>query len=224
MRAFLIFIFLSCLSFASYSQQTDTTISINSEDDEGVIVKPDDSDPLKIGIKIGTGYCSLLGSELQHPAGRVGVDGSVYLRYRFKSKLVLTGELGASFRGSNFNNGIDEYSSIRMYYLDVPAYLSYPVGKTKSTLLIAGLQYSYLLNANIYIYTNGLPNATPPALKTDDILPLTGVQFNTDYVAFQILLKYGLLNINSGLLGPDTKPAYKGGDIHNFAFEINFLF
>lgn len=225
---FFILLFL-LISVTGFSQQTDTTNA--NEVDEGIIVKPDNSDPFKIGIKIGAGYSGMLGTELQNSVGRVGVDGSIYLRYRFKSKFTLIGELGASFRGSSFNNGDTGYSSIRMYYLDIPVYGAFPISKNKTTFILAGFQYSHLLNANMYVGRNGLPNPSSPALKTFDVLPLAGIQFNTDWVNIQLMLKYGLVNLNQNQPWPTsiqggspTLPSNTGGSIHNFAFEFNLFF
>jgi hypothetical protein len=87
-----------------------------------------------------------------------------------------------------------------------------------------GLQYSYLLNSSIY--QTDANNAEPeaPGLKKHDLLAVLGGQFYTPFVGFQVLAKYGLVNINDGLLGAQTKPAFKGKDIHNFAIEFNIIF
>ena len=43
------------------------------------------------------------------------------------------------------------------------------------------------------------------------------------FIGFQLVAKYGLLNINNGLIS-GLNPPLKNKDIHNFAFEVNFLF
>jgi hypothetical protein len=223
---------LTCFSLVCYGQQTDSS-TVSEEEDEGVIVKPDNSAPLKLGIGFGTGYSGMLGNELLHPIGRVSLQGGLYLRYRFKKNWGVHTGLGASFRGSNFNNGPSQYSSIRTYYLDVPVLFTYAFTQSQETLVVGGIQYSYLLNASMYVSTSSLPAPDPPGFNKNDLALVGGMQFNTPYVAFQLLLKYGLVNINLDQPWPidknntatsPTLPANSGGSIHNFVFEINFLF
>lgn len=223
MSKFFIFIFFLSFSLACYAQEPDTT-AIDNDDDEGVLVKPDNSAPLKLGLKLGVGYASMLGGELQNPTGCFDLNGAAYLRYRFKPRWAYQTEAGVSFRGSNFSNGPSEYSTIKLYYLDVPVMLLYGLNKTATSNLILGVQYSYLLNSSIYTSNGAFPEPTAPGLKKNDVLAIIGAQFYTPFVGFQITAKYGLLNINNGLLGANTKPAYKGKDIHNFAIEIALIF
>ena len=216
-------IFLVLISFACYAQQTDS--SAVDENEEVVFVKPDNSAPLKLGLKLGVGYSSLLGSELQNPVGRMGVNGSAYLRYRFKRKFGLQTEFGASFRGSNFSNGPGEYSSIRSYYFDMPVVLTYSYDKTGNDLAVVGIQYSYLLNSSLYLSNAALPESYAPGLFRHDLSIVIGPQFNTDFVAFQILGKFGLINMNENKAWPgNAKPLNNGGSIRNFSIELNLLF
>ncbi|MFI5221512.1 MAG: porin family protein [Bacteroidia bacterium] len=230
MRKFLFLIALFFGSLQVYSQQAD---SASVPEEEPVFVKPDNSDPLKIGIKIGVGYARLTGDELKNPSGRIGINGGVYLRYRFKSKLCIVPELGVSFRGSNFNNEAGEYSSIRLYYIDLPVMMMYPISSTGNNLVIGGLQYSYLLHSSMFVSTDGTPLGDEPAFNRSDILAACGMQFNTPFVGFQFLLKYGLLNMNANQTWPinsansastPTLPPNGGGTIHNFIIELNLLF
>jgi hypothetical protein len=212
-------------SLACMAQQADSTsVDGENDNDEGVISKPDNSGPLKIGIKLGVGYSSMLGGELENPIGTFGLQGSAYLRYRFKPKFAIQTEVGASFRGSNFNNDVDEYTTIKTYYIDVPVLFVFGLNKTATSNLIIGPQYSRLLNSSIYISNGAAPEPDPPKLKKNDLLAVLGAQFYTPFVGFQVLAKYGLININDGLLGANTKPAYKGKDIHNLAIEFNIIF
>jgi len=217
-------LFLVFLSLVSYAQQADSTNNF-ADNEEAVFVKPDNSDPLKFGLKLGVGYSDFMGSEFAHAVGRVGINGSAYLRYRFKPKWSFQTEVGASFRGSNFSNATSEYSSIRMYYIDVPVMLGYAFDKTNNDLLIAGFQYSYLLNSSIYIADGALPEGNSPSFIKSDIPLILGVQFNTPFVGFQILSKYGLVNLNQNQQWPsNAKPVNTFGTIHNFSIELNLLF
>lgn len=220
---FLLLITFILFSFVCFSQQTDTT-GVPEEYDEGVLVKPDNSGPLKLGLKLGAGYSSMLGKELENPAGTFGIDGSAYLRYRFKPMFAFQTEVGASFRGGNFNNGPGEYSSIKTYYIDLPAMIVIAVDKTTNNHIIAGVQYSRLVNSSLYLTNSVSPETNAPSLKKDDVMALIGMQFYTPFVGFQILAKIGVLDINDGLMGANTKPKYKGKDIRNLAIELNFLF
>lgn len=229
MRKIIPVIFFICFSIVSYAQQADSTVA--NENEEISFFKPDNSAPFKFGLKLGVGYSSFGGSEFAKAIGRAGMNGSAYMRYRFKQKWQFQTELGASFRGSNFNNATGEFSSIRMYYIDVPVMIAYAFDKKNNDLIIAGLQYSYLVNSSFYISTSALPTDAQPSLNRNDLMAILGVQFNTPFVGFQILGKYGLVNLNQNQLWPTatqnaarTQPLNTGGTIHNFSLEFNLLF
>ena len=211
------------LSSVCFAQQADS--SVVEENEEVTFFKPDNSAPLKFGLLLGMGYSGMAGTELKNPTGRVGINGSAYLRYRFKPKFSMQTSVGASYRGSNFSNSTSEYSSIRMYYLDVPVLASIAFDKTNNDLLILGLQYAYLLNSALYISKNALPESVSPSFNKNDISAVFGVQFNTPFVGFQILGKTGLTNINQNQPWPSgAQPANGGGSIHNFSIDLNLLF
>ena len=223
MQKILFTILLFGSTIVCHAQQTDSTAI--GENEEVTFFKPDNSDPLKFGLKLGIGYSGLSGTELHNAIGRIGINGSAYLRYRFNPKFSIQAEFGASFRGSNFNNNPAEYSSIRLYYLDMPLMLSYAFDKTKNDFVVVGLQYSYLVSSAFYISTNALPEPTSPSFNKNDCSAILGFQFNTPFVGFQVLGKYGLLNLNQNQPWPSAaQPANNEGYINNFSLEFNLLF
>jgi hypothetical protein len=62
-----------------------------------------------------------------------------------------------------------------------------------------------------------------PSIKKDDLAAIIGTQFHTPFIGFQIAAKYGLIDINNGLL-PNLNPPNTGKNIHHFVVEINLLF
>ncbi|MES2779607.1 MAG: outer membrane beta-barrel protein [Bacteroidota bacterium] len=220
---FLCFILL--LSGALFSQaQTDSTETDSAEDNsEAVLVIPPINEQLKVGIKFGSGVCTLLGNELANPRPSYMLSGGAYLRYRFKRHWFIQPEACITYKGSNFNNGTAQYQSVRMYYIDVPVLLMLGLNDENTSNVFVGLQYSRLLNASLYLKDAPLPESTAPAIKKDDLAAVLGTQFHTPFVGFQIAVKYGLIDINNGLL-PNLNPPNTGKDIHHFTIEINFLF
>lgn len=210
--------------FFAVAAQAQTDSTDNDDDAEATYAKPDNSGPLKLGIKLGSGYATLLGGEMQHATGTIGLDGTAYARYRFKPRFAMQMELGASFRGSKFNNGNGEYSAIKTYYLDVPVMMVIGLNKSALSNLVIGGQYAYLLNSSIYVNPSAYPEPVSPDLKKHDVLAVMGAQFYTPFVGFQLLAKYGLIDINNGLLGANTKPVNQGRDIRHLSIEINFMF
>jgi Outer membrane protein beta-barrel domain len=203
------------------STQTDSTRI--EEEEESVLVIPPINEQLKIGIKFGSGLCMLTGNELTNPRPSYSLSGGAYLRYRFKRHWFLQPEASFAFKGGNFDNGNLQYSRIRMYYVDVPVLLMRGLNEKNTSNVFIGLQYSRLLNATIYLKDEPLPESTAPKIKKDDLAAVLGAQFHTPFVGFQFALKYGLIDLNNGIL-PNLNPTNTGKDIHHLVLEINLLF
>jgi hypothetical protein len=216
---------LSMLFFFGFAVAAMAQTDSSETDDGGeAYAKPDNSGPLKLGLKLGVGYATLLGEEMERATGSIGLQGTAYIRYRFKPRFAMQAELGASFRGSRFNNTSNEYSAIRTYYIDVPVMAVIGLNQSANVNIVIGGQYSYLLNSSIYYGASPYPEPESPALKKHDVLAVLGAQFYTPFVGFQVLGKYGLIDINEGLLGDKTKPVNQGRDIRHLSIEVNFIF
>lgn len=203
------------------STQTDSTKI--EEEEESVLVIPPINEQLKVGIKFGTGICMLTGNELTNPRPAYSLSGGAYLRYRFKRHWFVQPEVNIAFKGGNFDNGTSQYSRIRMYYVDVPVLLMRGLNEKNTSNIFVGLQYSLLLNASLSLKNDPLPSSVAPSVKNNDLAAVIGTQFHTPFVGFQIAAKYGLIDINNGLL-PDLNPTNTGKDIHHLVLEINLLF
>jgi hypothetical protein len=216
-------ILLLCIGAVQLQAQVDST-DIELEDDEpGEWLKGNMNETHKFGIRFGLSTSTMFGSELENPRPFFGLNGAGYYRYRYSEKSALQLEVGFSLRGSKFSNAADEYSSLRMYCIDAPLYWVRSINKSNNSHLLIGAQYSYILNPNIYIGRSALPDDVTPKLNPNDVMAVAGTQFYAGFVGFQLLAKYGLIDINNGLI-ENLKPTYKGGNINNFTFEINFLF
>lgn len=203
--------------------QTDSAEVEGDEEEELVWLKGDMNEVHEYGIKLGTGFSALLGGELENPTPRFGLLGNAYYRYRYSQKSAIQVEAGISLRGSNFANNNNEYGTIKTYNIDVPLLWVRALNNAKKSHLVLGAQYSHLLSSSIFLVSKQVAESQNPKLKKHDVLLVTGTQFYTGFVGFQFLIKYGLININDGLID-GLNPALKNKDIHNFAFEINFLF
>ena len=203
--------------------QTDSTQTEEEDNSEPTLVIPPINEQLKIGIKLGSGVCTLLGNELSNPRPSYMLTGGTYFRYKFKPHWFVQPEANITFKGSNFNNGTLQYQSLRMYYIDVPVLLMRGLNEHNTSIVFVGLQYSRLLNAALYLKDSPVPESNSPGIKKDDLAAVMGAQFHTPFVGFQIAAKYGLIDLNNGLL-PNLNPPNTGKDIHHFVVEINLLF
>lgn len=221
MKRFLLLLAIMGIS-GLVSAQTDSTLT-EEDDEEPRLVIPAINEQLKAGVKMGGGLSVLLGDELQNPIPTYLLTGGAYLRWRFKPHLCLQPEFNFTYRGSKFENGNLQYSEIVMYSLDVPVLLMYGLTENNTSNLVAGLQYSRLLNSSLYLTGSSVPENTSPSMTKNDCLVMVGAQFHTPFVGFQILAKYGLVDMNAGLM-PNLNPPNTGKSIHPFLFEINLLF
>ncbi|MFN7311980.1 MAG: outer membrane beta-barrel protein [Bacteroidota bacterium] len=209
--------------FSSSAWAQSDSAKYEDEDDEGTWVIPSMNEKHKPGIKLGTGFYTFTGGEMDNPTPMLGLNGTIYYRYKYNEKSAIQIETGISFKGSNFANSAGEYSRMRLYYLDAPLTWVRSLNKNNTTHLNIGVQYAYLLNASIFIEPSPIPETQKPALSKHDMMLVAGTQFYSGFVGFQVMAKYGLLNINNGLI-PNLNPPLKNKDIHNFALELSLLF
>lgn len=213
------FITLGLQSFA----QTDSTELSEGEDEPLEWLKGDMTETHEYGIRFGLSTSTMLGGELDNPRPLIGLNGAAYYRYKYRPKAAIQVEGGFSMRGSTFANNTGEYSSITMYYIDVPLLWVRSLNQKGTNHLLLGAQYSYMINPDIYLNGKSIPESETPKLKKSDVMAVAGAQFYLGFVGFQLVAKYGLIDINNGLIS-GLKPALKNKDIHNCTFEINFLF
>lgn len=225
-RFFKIVVFFVFLCFVNSLQAQDYDgIDSTLEDDEERPVKILPDGKYRFGIKLGTHFSTVLGDENPDNSLRFGINGGLYMRRKFKSQVWgYQLEANGSLRGSNFNgNNTDQYSTLRLVYVDVPMLLFFNLSKDESQKIVVGPQLSYLLTGALYKYGSSLPIEGEPKIKKYDLLGCLGYQINAGHVTIQTMLKYGFYNMNEGLL-PDVKPLNRGKNMNNFMFELNLLF
>lgn len=214
-------VFLILLLCFEVQSQTDSTDSDDNE--EPIWLKGDMNETHEFGIKLGCALSTMLGGEMDNPRPTFGLGGAVYYRYKYKPKAAIQAEVGVSSRGSSFANSAGQYSAIKTYYVDVPVLWVKSLSKSNKTHLLLGLQYSALLNASLYLKPNKTAESERPKLKSYDVLTVAGVQFYSGFVGFQIMAKYGLIDINDGLVA-NLNPPLKNKNINNLSLEFSFLF
>jgi hypothetical protein len=222
--------FVIIFAFLIYSNllhaQLEEVIDSTLEEDESRPVKVLPDDKYKLGIKLGCQLSTLIGEENSNNTSNFGLNGGVYIRRKFKSeKWGYQIELNGSFRGSNFTPKDNEYSAIRLFYLDMPLLCFINLTKDENHKILFGPQISYLLTSSIYKGTFLDRYDSIPNIKKVDLLACVGYHFRLGHVSFQTMLKYGFMSINdkNGLL-QGIKPTNTGKSMNNFIFELNFLF
>lgn len=222
-----IYLFLTLLGFIYFNKtkaQVDDIVDSTLQDDEVQPIKFEPDGKYKFGIKLGCQLSTLLGNENQNNTSRFGINGGVYLRKKFKNeKWGYQVELNGTLRGSNFNAGKEEYSLIRLVYIDVPTYIFFNLSKNENNKLLIGPQFSYLITSAIYKGEASVPFDKEPNLFKYDLLSCVGYQVRLGQISIQSIFKYGFININNGLL-PEALPKNQGKNMNNFAFEVNLIF
>ena len=204
-----------------FAQEADSLA--NEEDDPGVLIIPPINEKIKLGVKLGCGLFMMGGEEANNPYPIFGLTGGGYLRYRFNKHWALQTETNISIRGGKFDNKVDEYGTIRTYYADVPILLMYGLNEKNTNNLFAGAQYSNLLNSIMFKTNSLVQESQAPALNKHDVMLIAGAQFHTPFVGFQLAVKYGLLDANTGLL-PAIGPVNQNKNLRHLAFEFSFIF
>jgi len=185
-----------------------------------------DKEKYTIGIKVGTCFSSLIGQELKNPKVKFGFQGGVYYRQRLGTSLHLLTEMNASFRGSNFNNGKTGYSRISLLNLDLPVLLMFDVSAKKNEhLVFMGPQATYIATSDLYVNPDNVSKYKNLDLKPFDVMAVAGYHYNGYYMGWQVAVKYGLLDINDGIMFIDVKPVTGTGKlIRNISLELSMFF
>jgi hypothetical protein len=219
----LILLVLLAVTSALHAQQEEIIDSTIADDEERPVkVLPDDK--YKFGIKIGGQFSTIVGAENENNTLRFGVNGGLYMRKKFKNeKWGYQIELNGSLRGSNYNSTKDDYSALRLVYVDLPTYLFVNLTKDQNQKVLVGPQFSYLLSSSLYKGTSNLAYNQEPSLVNHDILACAGYQIRLGHVSIQSVFKFGFVNINDGLL-PEATPKNKGQNMNNILLEVNLLF
>ena len=226
MKLRLLFLLIfTCLAGILLAQDPIIDSTVTPEEDNEEIVKPPMNEDSKLGIKLGGGVTSLVGKEPNNPRPAMYLTGGVYGRFKMKPKStwLIQFEGDFSYKGSNFANNVGEYGSIKAYYIELPVMLLHGLDANNVNTLVGGLQYSRLLNAVIYKVNGNVPESGEFSINKNDLSLIGGAQFHTPFVGFQVLLKYGLLNANTGL-APALIPVNQGKSMHNLTFEVSLIF
>lgn len=211
-----------------------------------------DGRPQKLGIKGGLNFTGMPSRELPegqrdtsfathrllNPKLTYGLHVGAYYRWQISPRIHNQIELAASFRGSRFDNlDSNGYSRISLFYLDMPVLFHISLDKKKQNNLVIGYQASYLIRGQIFVGRDVLASFSQVPFKKWDHLFVGGYHFNFDRVGLNILLKYGIRNINNGFANfdppgsisnqriQDIRPSLMNvGDIRNYSIEFGISF
>lgn len=186
-----------------------------------VMEKPEINPELKAGVRLGFGASMMVGKETSTATPSLMMTGGAYLRYRFANHWMIQPEIAITSKGGNFNNAPGEYGQIRCYFIDAPMLLMLGLNENNTNNVVIGGGYSRLLSAAQYP-VGGFVGETPK-LNRNDVMIMGGAQFHTPFFGIQVLLKYGLLNANEGLV-PGMRPVNQGKNLNHLTFDVNFLF
>lgn len=189
---------------------------------------PDKSN-YRLGISFGITPSMSLGSELEKPTMKTGIQSGIF--YRFKLNQLIHGEANfdVALRGSKYRHSEDDYyQQLNLILVEAPLLLLWDLDKkTKTDFILTGLAPGFLAQSEFYIVPE--PTARDEfrnmGLNKYNVNLVLGYHRNTYYNGWRFTASYSLLNMNNGLLLPDILPATgKGGDIRILAFAIQSYF
>ena len=196
--------------------------SSSANADEPIVMeKPELNPSLKAGVRLGLGASMMIGSETTTAIPQLMLTGGAYVRYRFSRNWMIQPELSITSKGGSFRNKPDEYGQIRCYFIDAPLLLIYGLNTNNTVNMALGASYSRLLSAAQFAVGGSI--SEKPAINPNDFMLMAGAQFHTPFLGIQVMLKYGLLNANRGLV-PNMRPLNQGKNLNHITFDVNFLF
>lgn len=183
------------------------------------------SDNSRLGIKTSIHASLIYGTELQNASPKFGYTAGAYYQHAFNKSFGLHTEFVGSFRGSNFKNGIGEYSKVALFYLDLPLMLYYQESKDATNQFAFGPVASYLGLSSLFVGTQKKAEINDLQLKDFDYGVALYYHKKNKITIFQVGAKLGLRNINNGIYFENIKPITgNNGSINNLSFEIGYLF
>lgn len=167
---------------------------------------------------------SMLGDELLNPRPKFGYTAGAYYTRSLNKDWKIYSEFVGNFKGSNFSNGFDEYSSIALFYMDLAILPMYDIVEDKQAVSI-GPYISYLGLSSLYLGEQKKSVLNDLDLKQLDYGLAIYYTAYGNIVGFQIGAKWGIQNINDGINFIDIRPQTgTNGTIQNLGIEIGMLF
>jgi hypothetical protein len=204
---------------------------------------------LNYGLKLGMGFSTMLGGELENPRPYFGPSaGFFWYTKEKKSPLAFQTGFEGSLRGSNFANTNDQfpgggnsnYRRIGIISADIPLLLNYRLGPKKEDMyrcVQLGVLVSGILKSTVYLGPDKLPaqhylDSTSHLYRWEN-LPLRPLEFaavlgyqNRRGVAgWQVQLKAGLNNMNDNFKLPYAYPVTgRGRSIRTASLNFSLVF
>ncbi|MFT5511633.1 MAG: hypothetical protein ACI8SE_000026 [Bacteroidia bacterium] len=182
----------------------------------------------KIGMNMGINTSTILGTELENAQLKTAIVLGAAYRQKLSKSVHLGAEINASFRGSNFDNGItDAYSQVKFIYIDLPVSAMINMsGKAENRYLTMGLEPAYLLQSEIYVKPNDFKATYKDyGFQNFDVSAVVGYHFDFYYFGLRPSVRLGLLNINDNLILENVFPETgKNGSITNLTFDLKLYF
>lgn len=191
----------------------------------------------KLGIRVGFGITRLNSDQLVNTRLARGYQGAFYYRVNLFKGFHLNAEMGASIKGSLFNNGDSGYTQLSILYFDMGLLGFIQLTSDYKHNLVVGIQSSKLMRSSLYVGPEQYASYLQLPFKKWDHAAVFGYHFNTNYVGFQLALKYGLRNIagdfynfnkvslNNSSQFSDIKPSMRNvTDVRNMSIELSVYF
>ncbi|MCO4819860.1 MAG: outer membrane beta-barrel protein [Bacteroidetes bacterium] len=186
------------------------------------------SSNFRVGMNAGINTATLIGTELQNPQLKTAIVLGAAYRQKFSKSMHLGAELNASFRGSNFDNGItDAYSAVKFIYIDLPINAMINMsGKAENRYLTLGVEPAYLLQSEIYVKPNDFKATYKDyGFQNFDVSAVVGYHFDFYYFGLRPSVRFGLVNINNNLKLENVFPETgNNGSITSLTFDLKLYF
>jgi hypothetical protein len=183
-----------------------------------------DGENFRFGVKIGTSFSTLIGDELENPKPRFGYLAGIYYKQKIGNKIGIYSEFTGNVRGSNFSNGIDGYSGIHLFSLELPVAFAIDIKEDKTISL--GPQVSYYPASSLFVGDNRKTEIDGLGFKPFDLKAVIYYTKSYDIISLHTGFKFGLRNINQNIdFGDRIKPATgNGGLIRLICLDFALIF
>lgn len=186
----------------------------------------DENPKLRLGVKTGISLSTLESAELSNQLLRPTMAVGLYGNYMVSKKMILQVEMNGILKGSRFNYAqAVSLKRLSLFYFDMPVTAHFQAKKNSKLLPFGGVQPSLIFRKDAYKTQEEVPQPVIIDIKNYDLALCGGILYKINQkVGVQLMVNYGLININNQITVPFYPYLGNGSKLFNRNLQLCLVF